>query len=122
MNKTYIPALATGILLSVLNVIATANHWFVRYQGFDIFMHVLGGVALAFAIYWIMVTFFPRYKYGFWFVVLGTFILGVGWEVFEAVYEIAGAPVGTTKYYLDTVKDLVNDTLGAIIVCFILKK
>ena len=122
MNKTYIPAVISVILLAALHSIASSLHWYVHYHGFDIFMHILGGMALGFSIYWILTTLFPRHAPSFWYIILFTFIAGVLWETFEAYYNIAGAPVGSLPYYLDTAKDLINDTLGAIITAKFLKK
>ncbi len=126
MNKTYIPTLAVLIVLAFLHKLASAGHWYVRYPGFDILMHILGGVGLALATYWILVTFFSkRFKAGkplFWTLMGFTVLLGVAWEAMEGLYAIAGAPVGTGKYYLDTAKDLVNDTLGAIIAAYFIER
>lgn len=122
MNKTYIPALITSIILAAVHFVASENHWYVRYYGTDVFMHVLGGAALAFAIYWILVTFIPRFVPSFWMLVVLTFFAGIAWEALETLYNIAGAPVGTPRYYVDTVKDLCNDTIGALITAYFIKK
>jgi hypothetical protein len=122
MNKTYIPTIITAVLLFVLHKIAMMNHWYVRFTGFDIFMHIFGGVVLALAIHWIICTFLPRWNSTFWKIIVLTFIAGVLWELFEAANDIANAPIGSGLYFLDTAKDLVNDTLGAIIAAFFLKK
>jgi len=122
MNKTYIPALLAVTLLATLHFMASAGQWYVRYTGFDILMHVLGGIGLTLSIYWFLATFFPRYKASFWSLMFLTVFAGFAWELFEAVNNIAGAPVGTKKYYYDSAKDLVNDTLGAIIAAYFLKK
>jgi hypothetical protein len=122
MNKTYIPALIVVIALAVIHKIASANYWYVRFPGFDIFMHILGGAGIALSIYWILRTFFPKHKVSFWSIVVWTVLGGVLWEGFEMMNDIAGAPVGTSLYYLDTAKDLVDDTLGAVIAAFFIGK
>ncbi len=122
MNKACIPALMALVLLASLHLNATVGQWYVRYRGFDIIMHILGGIGLALSIYWILVTFLPNYALSFWRIILLTFLAGVAWEVFEAVNDIAGAPVGTTAYYLDTLKDLFDDALGAVIATYFSKK
>ncbi len=123
MNKIYIPTLFALALLAGLHFMAMDGSWYVRYPGLDIFMHILGGIGLALSFYWIFTTLFPRYSSpSFWHLIFWTFVAGVAWEVFEAMNSIAGAPVGTTKYYWDTAKDLVNDTLGAIVATYFLKK
>lgn len=126
MNKTYIPTLIVLAALSIFHKIASEGHWYVRFPGFDIFMHILGGVGLALSTYWILVTFFSNYfRAGhpmFWTLMGFTVLLGIGWEAMEAFYNIAGAPVGTYAYYLDSSKDLVNDTLGAIIAAYFIER
>jgi hypothetical protein len=126
MNKTYIPAVLVLVVLLTLHKFAIAGHWYIRYAGFDILMHILGGVGLALSTYWILVTFFSKYfKAGypmFWTLMGFTFLLGVAWEGMEGLYDIASAPVGTSKYYFDSFKDLVNDMLGAIIAAYFIER
>jgi hypothetical protein len=122
MNKTYIPALFFVILLAVLHFYASNGHWYVRFPGFDILMHILGGLALSFSIYWLIATCAPKYTPSFWSLIMITFLAGFAWEIMETVNDIAGAPVGTLRYYLDSIKDLCDDTIGAIIAAYFIKK
>lgn len=122
MNKAYIPALLSALLLAILHFSASAWHWYVRYPGFDILMHILGGIALAFSIYWLIATCAPKYIPTFWWIVSITFLAGFAWEIMETVNDIAGAPVGTLRYYIDTIKDLCDDTIGALIAAYFIKK
>lgn len=122
MNKTYIPALITIVFLALLHKLSIDNYWYVRFSGFDIFMHIIGGMGLAFSLYWVLTTFMPQYHVSFWSLIGLTFAAGILWELFEVINNIAGAPFGTPAYYLDTSKDLVNDTLGAIIAAFFTKR
>ena len=122
MRKTSITTLLALAILYGIHHFALAGQWYVRFNGLDILMHILGGVGLALSINLILLLFFPKYTSTFWSLIALTFIAGVAWELFEAVNGIAGAPVGTTAYYFDSAKDLVNDTLGAIIASYILRK
>lgn len=122
MNKIYIPALLLVILLAVAHFIASKYSLYVRYPGYDIGMHILGGIGIALSVYATLFTFFKIQRPSFWAVIILVFIAGFLWEAFEAYYDIAGAPVGTRAYYFDAVKDLFNDTLGAVIACFFLRK
>src|SRR3989344_1178730 len=117
MNKTYIPALIFITLLSVLHFIASELHFYTTVMWFDEMMHILGGMGLAFFLYWLNVTFIKSQKISFSVIIFFTFLLGLSWEVWETYYDIAGAPVGTNAYYIDTIKDLFNDIIGAIIAC-----
>ena len=122
MNKTYIPALLLVSLLAALHFIASAYSLYVRYPGYDIMMHILGGVGIALSMHWFLLTFFKNTKFPFWSVVLVVFLIGLSWELFEAYYDIAGAPVGTPAHYRDAIKDLFNDTLGAVGAWFFLRR
>ncbi|MDP3962723.1 MAG: hypothetical protein Q8Q03_02575 [bacterium] len=122
MNKIYIPALLLVILLAVAHFIASKYSLYVRYPGYDIGMHILGGIGIALSVYATLFTFSKIQRPSFWTVIILVFIAGFFWEAFEAYYDIAGAPVGTRAYYFDAVKDLFNDTLGAVIACFFLRK
>lgn len=122
MNKTYIPALLLLALLAGIHFAAAEYHWYVRFYGTDVLMHILGGAGLACAIYWKLATFFPKYRPTFFTLVLLTIGAGLAWEVLEAFYNIAGAAVGTKAYYVDTIKDLCNDTIGALIAIYFIKK
>ncbi len=122
MHKTYIPALLLVSLLAVLHFIASKYSLYVRYPGYDIGMHILGGAGIALSVYATLIVFFRFPRPSFWAVVIIVFITGFAWEAFEAYYDIAGAPVGTPAYYFDALKDLFNDTFGAVIACFFLKR
>jgi hypothetical protein len=45
-----------------------------------------------------------------------TFLATLCWEGFEAYYNIAGHAVGTTKYYVDSIKDVIVGCLGGAVV------
>jgi len=120
--KTYLLALLSLTILLIAHVLAGNNGWYYTIYGYDIFMHILGGLGLSFcAIAFLHYRKLNIRKY-YWIAVLLVFVAGFIWELFEAYYGIAGAPVGTKAYYIDTVKDLIDDTIGAIVATFIDKK
>lgn len=101
-------ALASSILLAVFHFWALADFLYWRYRWFDIPMHVLGGVAIgAFAV--ILLRSYRPISY-FFFVLSAA----VAWEVFEHYASIATVP--GESYVLDTMHDLLNDALGAVLV------
>ncbi len=124
MNKSYIPALCSVILLAFLYYIGNKYYLFVRTTWFDIVMHLLGGMAIALSVYWFLKTVLrdKLLDAHLWVILLVTLIVGILWEGFEWYYDIAGGPLGSIKYYNDSVKDLFNDTLGAFIIYLFLKK
>lgn len=86
-------------------------------------MHVLGGVGLGLALHWFFKTFFTNLsaKQHFWSLLIGIIILGLLWEVMEGYYDITIAPVGTLLHWVDTVKDIINDTIGMLVAYLFVK-
>ena len=85
---------------------------------YDIPMHIVGGVTLGFLALWFFSAFEERTPFRFPFSIssltlVAVFIGGVSWEIFEYHFELIGNPV--FSYPVDTAKDLVMDTLGALI-------
>lgn len=50
---------------------------------------------------------------------IGVMIVGVGWEVLELLYKVDAL---STRYWIDTIKDLIDDTIGGFISIYIWKK
>ena len=119
MNKTYIPALFVLVLVLIFHLVGMEQYLYIAYSWYDIMMHFLAGAGIALASYWLIKTFkeLPIY-----WIIIFTLIAGIVWELFEAYYGIAGFHFATTKYWIDSIKDLANDTLGALFVYIIYKK
>ena len=96
------------VLLYVLHVSAIDDYWYLYYPYFDIPMHILGGVCLALSAFFIL----KDSKH----IIILTIIGGISWEIFEVYFNIAGYPVSSILYKMDTAKDIANDTLGAVLV------
>jgi hypothetical protein len=122
MNKIKVPTISvlSAILLLVLHLWGMESELYVKYWFYDIILHLLGGASIALAIYTIAEVFNISILKKFYVLVLLTFIAGIAWEVFEAYFDITGFHIGTREYNIDTLKDVVNDTLGAIAVGLIL--
>lgn len=101
------------ILILILHLFGMYEHLYISYWYYDIILHILGGVGIALSALFILKN--PRY------IILITIVAGILWELFEAYYGITGAPVGSYSHKIDTVKDLVDDTLGALVVYLISK-
>ncbi|MEK9201010.1 MAG: hypothetical protein AAB909_03510 [Patescibacteria group bacterium] len=123
MNKTYIPAILILVLVFVLHYFGIHYYLYIRFTGYDIMMHVLGGVGLGLALHWFFKTFFTNLsaKKHFWSLLIGIIILGLLWEVMEGYYDITIAPVGTLLHWVDTVKDIINDTIGMLVAYLFVK-
>ncbi|MSR87615.1 MAG: hypothetical protein EXS69_00385 [Candidatus Zambryskibacteria bacterium] len=93
---------------------------------FDNFSHLLGGLSMGLFAFWIFRN-LCDFKNPLSFRMLAMFIfflviiIGVGWEVFEYIYDIAD-PQGGETYWQDTTYDLFADSLGAIIASIIIYK
>lgn len=112
--KVPILTLASLILLLVLHLYGMEHDLYLLVPYYDIILHVLGGICLAASAYFVLKS--PKY------IVPITVVLGIVWEIFELIYDITGYSFGAKLYWVDTIKDIINDTLGAIIVWIIIKK
>lgn len=95
--------------------------FYYRWWWFDIPMHMLGGFVAA----WSVARFFKDYKklvalkpwaFEVFVLVSGTALIGILWEVYEffmsLIFNIVMQPS-----VADTVADLVNDCVGALLFC-----
>ena len=91
---------------------------------YDIVMHFLGGAWVALASAWLLFYsgFFQRRPVTSKNIFLVTFssvlVIGVGWEVFEYIFDIA---VVGENYVSDTTMDFIMDFIGAGVVAVIVK-
>lgn len=79
--------------------------------GYDSLVHFLGGVAIGFCVV-LCSRIFPRFTFTrkFWVVILGVIAIGVVWEIFEYIADIAVLP--GQSYWPDTMTDIVLDIIG----------
>ncbi len=97
-------ALLFSAALCALQWWAVTDFLYWRYEWFDILMHYLGGIAIAAFVIALLVR---RRMNSF---VAALVVLYVGWEVFEYVFGIQRE----ANYALDTVIDLVMDSIGSL--------
>lgn len=102
-------------LIYFLNYIALKFHWYYSIVWFDMLMHFLGGVWVAFILLWVFPIKILSKSY-FLKLILGILFVGVSWEVFEIMFNniIAGNPFDI----IDTMSDLFFDMLGGILASF----
>jgi uncharacterized membrane protein YjdF len=110
-----VAALAAAVF--VLNSIALEHHLYWTYWWYDIMMHFLGGCAVGGMTAWIVLRL--KSSLSWRHVAIATFVsimvIGIGWEVFE---YMTGQFIGQEDVVVDTVMDLVLDTLGALVTAF----
>lgn len=101
----FIAALIVSALLAALHAWATAHFIYWQHIWFDLPMHFLGGLTTGV----VLVAFFGKFSPRLF--VAGVVVVAVGWEIFEYVF---GLP-RESNYALDTMIDLLMDTLGAVL-------
>ncbi len=119
--KLYIYALVVLVVVLIAHLLGIGGLYF-QYPFYDIFMHILGGIGIGLFITAFVKSNFSTYVSALHIrrnIVIGVLLVGIVWELFEMYYNIAGAPIGTKAYYIDTVKDLIDDMIGGAIVAWV---
>ena len=115
---TYIYAVI-ALLITLGAHILGMHGLYMQYPWYDIFMHILGGVGIGLFLTAFVKSNLPNLKHRRTKVITGVFIAGLIWELIEVHYDIAGEPLWTKAYYLDTLKDLIDDTIGGALVAWL---
>ena len=116
--SSYISALVFFAIVLVVYVLGPdTTHIGTWY--FDSVLHVLGGAGLGFFLCALTSSMSSRRWRTFPKILLIVFLFGMIWELFEMHYDIAGYPLWTKLYYVDTVKDLINDAVGGGVVAWL---
>lgn len=112
MRKLLYAQAATLIVLAPLHLyFGMQLRFFWKISWWDIPLHILGGMWAGFFCMWVARYFYRRLTLTH--VILGAFLIGVGWEVFEYVLGIGGSPF--MSYPVDTAKDLFDDIVGGFL-------
>jgi hypothetical protein len=92
---------------------------------YDIFMHILGGLAVGLLVCALInslrLSWTTRTRLAF-SVIAVVLAVGLAWEVFEVYHHLTGYPVGSTLYYKDTILDLIDDMIGAVLALLVFIK
>lgn len=106
------------ILLGALHWTASMLYLYWTISWFDTMMHFLGGVSLGILSLWtlyasgIFKRLTPNQARAIITAIMIVLAIGVGWEIFE---NLNGLTQSTEGYKLDTIHDLLADTLGALV-------
>lgn len=122
-NRAYIPA--TIILLIAFFLHYSGNRWhiYTNITWYDDPLHFISGLGLGFTFYWFFKTFLGGLPgKNIWAIVALTLVGATVWECFEATYDLAGYPVGSVAYCVDTAKDIANGVCGSIAALIIIKE
>ncbi len=98
----------------------TSLYWIFRWL--DIPVHMAGGFVASLGFIWLAATilYFSRSarlkanKAWFWGI-LGALVIGILWEFLETAYGLSGL---RGIYFLDTIADIFNDTIGGVLGIF----
>lgn len=114
-------------LLVSLSAVLAVSHYVASLLGiyadlwwFDMAMHTVGGAVAGLFFLFIVgsirgLSSLLYTKRGIYLVALaGALLVGIGWEIFEYIYDIAYA----TNYVRDTASDILMDAVGAIFVSY----
>ena len=106
-------------IIAALQFTAISFHLYWTFWWYDIILHFLGGIFVGLLILWF--RFFSGY-FGvhqhtsevstFFFIVIATLIVGVGWEAFE---RALGQTWSVEGYYVDTILDVIFDLIGSVV-------
>ena len=109
--------LSASLLLVILQILGVLFYFFWKFPWIDIPMHFLGGfivalAAFAFLGYFKSIWFPVSHRFIFLFLITVALSVGVGWEFFELATKTSF--LNAPGFIFDTVKDIVNDTLGSL--------
>ncbi|MDQ3245177.1 MAG: hypothetical protein M3P22_02445 [bacterium] len=103
------------VFIFVLNFLANKLYWYSSFWYFDMIMHTLGGFFILLAIIYVFKINNLDFK-SIVLALLGVFIVGISWEVFEFVFNNVLA--GQVFNIYDTLSDICFDMLGGILALF----
>ena len=124
MKKYSLLYISLGLvaIFSLLHFFALAFYLYWTVWWFDNLMHFFAGFIGGLIIVWFLLDSNIFYKHptsmflSFLIVLASAFIVGVAWEIFEYVNDIARS---TEAYAPDTFRDIVLDVLGATLASLI---
>ena len=114
-NHAYIPAIVFLIIAFILHVLGDKYYFYTIVSWYDDPLHFVSGLGLGFSFYWIFSVFWRGlHGWNLWMIVVLTLIAATTWECFEAYFDLAGYPIGSAAYCVDTIKDIMNGVAGSV--------
>ncbi len=117
IRQRFYLALAYAAAVIFLHSVAHYLYLYWTFRWVDIPMHVLGGIMAGFFTLIFLRAF--KLKETVPYALVGVLLVGLGWEALELLYKVG---VVNFMYWADTVKDIINDTIGGLIAIYIWKK
>ncbi len=116
---TYLWALIILAIVLVAHLLGLTG-LYVTFFWYDIMMHILGGVGIGLFVTAIIKLHGREIINKHRVIICSVIIVGMGWELFEIYFRLTGYPLWSKMYYIDTVKDLIDDTIGALVVVYLI--
>ncbi len=121
--RKLIYALIIWVIVFFLHFFGMKNGWYVAIPSYDIVVHGLGGLGIGYLLLFVAQKILPTYI-SFWkvflFVLFSSLFIGLMWEIFEYIYDIAVIP--REDYVTDTLMDLFMDIFGSLTATFLYLK
>jgi len=113
-------AIANMCIIGLMSIVAIRLHLYSFTWWYDDIVHILAGTVICY-FYFVFRRYFVfiENRIGLLFsVIIFAFVVGVGWEIFEAIIRNGGG--GIEGFWIDTAADLTGDVFGAIAAYFII--
>ncbi len=107
-------ALSSAVFVIALHLLASKYYLYWTYRWVDIPMHILGGIMSGLFVFVFLRAL--KLQESLHNLLIGVFIIGIAWEILELWYKVE---VLGLFYWLDTLKDLIDDTIGGLISIYI---
>lgn len=118
-NKYLLPSIAVLLVIATLHVIFIHFYIYWRARWTDIPIHILAGLWIVLTLAWIVGWLFPHVEISFSRAIFWGLIVGGLWEIGELAIGINSAIAH--GYIADTVKDMVDDVIGAFFGFFVVR-
>ncbi len=112
---SFIPSFFVASLIAILHFAGVKYEWYSTFIWYDVLLHVLGGFWVGYTVCYLWLRNMRANSNNlFWIALVGVLVIGIGWEIFEFIFNIAD-PYGAIPYMVDTVKDIIMDVCGALL-------
>jgi len=105
------------VIIFVLHLISLRNDYYWLIWWYDIMMHFLGGVWVVLVLIWLNQLKAAAVVLTFKRVLTTIVVVGLAWEIYELLFNQTF--IDAKGYGLDTVLDLIMNTVGATAVYFL---
>lgn len=125
-NKLLLFSFIAIITVTSAHFLAMSFYLYWTFWWFDNVTHFLGGLSMGLFWFFVFQKIYrfkaePKFAGVVLIVVSIVLVIGIGWEIFEYMFDIATPSRGET-YWQDTSYDLISDVVGALAASLIIYK